>query len=131
MKTKRQRSVLLLIVSLLLLCGMTMLVETRFKVMQRGYDDWILDNRDHYLPCEALPAKAEVETVVDQHRDIVQQIEDVAPGFVGVEIDSGSCQGKADLLIWYGTHEQRLAIERIISGDTFFGIPYRLQKINF
>jgi hypothetical protein len=128
MKNSRQRSVLLLMVSLLLLCGITTLVETRFKVIRRGYDDFILDNRNHYLPCEALPARVHVETLAEQHRDVVQQIEDVAPGFVGVELDSGSCQGKADLLIWYGTHEQRLAIEKIIGGDTFFGIPYRLQN---
>jgi hypothetical protein len=65
---------------------------------------------------------------VEQHEEVIQQIRQVAPGFVGVEIDSSTCDGKADLLIWYGTHQQRIAIEKIIGDNIFFGIPYRLQN---
>lgn len=96
--------------------------------MQRGYDNFILDNRNHYLSCNDLPTKGEVERIVEQHEDAIQKIQQIAPGFVGVEIDSLTCEGKADLLIWYGTHQQRLTIEEIIAGDTFFGVPYRLQN---
>ncbi len=113
----------------LLGCAATTIVETRFKVVQRAYDNFILDNRNHYLPCKDLPARTEVERTVEQHQDIIQQIGQVAPGFVGIEIDTSVCDGeKADLLIWYGTHRQRIAIEKIIVTDTFFGIPYRLQN---
>ena len=66
--------------------------------------------------------------VVDEHQDLIQEIEQMNPGFVGVEIDTFTCLGKADLVFWYGGHEERLAIERIINNDTFFGIPYRLHN---
>jgi hypothetical protein len=128
MKNKLRKNSFLLIIGLLLTCAIAAFVETRFKVMQRGYDNFILDNRNHYLSCNDLPTKGEVERIVEQHEDAIQKIQQIAPGFVGVEIDSLTCEGKADLLIWYGTHQQRLTIEEIIAGDTFFGVPYRLQN---
>lgn len=128
MKSKLQKNALLILVGLLLTCVAATLLELQFKVIQRAYDHFVLDNRGHYLSCRDLPAKNEVENVLEQHGDVIQRIQQVAPGFVGVEIDSLTCQGRADLLIWYGTHQQRIAIENIIDGDTFFGIPYRLQN---
>ena len=128
MKNKVRKNISLLIIGLALLCAIAIMVELQFKVLRRAYDHFILDNRNHYLSCQNLPPRSEVERNMEQHRDVIQQIQQVAPGFVGVEIDSLTCEGKADLLIWYGTHEQRIAIEEIIDDDTFFGIPYRLQN---
>ena len=128
MKYNPRRNIVLLLVGLLIVCVTAVALETPLKVIQRGYDNFVMDNRNHYLSCEELPTKLEVEGALEQHKDIVQKIEQIAPGFIGVEIDSLSCEGKADLLIWYGTHQQRLTIEKIIDGDTFFGIPYRLQN---
>ena len=128
MKDSLRKHVVLLIVGVLLTCVTGVIVETRLNVLQRAYDNFIMDNRNHYLACKDLPGKVEVERILEQHGDVVQQIQQVAPGSVDVEIDSWTCEGKADLLIWYGSHQQRLAIEKIIAGDTFFGIPYRLQN---
>jgi hypothetical protein len=128
MKTNFRKSIFLLVIVLLLVCAVGVIVEIQFNILQRAYDNYVMDNRNHYLSCEELPTKTEVESIVEQHQDIIQQIQQVAPGFVGVEIDSSTCAGKADLLIWYGTHQQRIAIEKIISGDTFFGVPYRLRN---
>jgi hypothetical protein len=128
MKNKLRKNISLLMIGLFLACALTTLVEMQFKVLRRGYDQFVLDNRNHYLSCQGLPPKIKVERIVEQHQDVIQQIGQVAPGFVGVEIDSLTCEGKADLLIWYGTHQQRVAIEEIIADDTFFGIPYRLQN---
>ena len=47
---------------------------------------------------------------------------------MGIDIDETTCPGKADLLIWYASHENRLEIERIIADERFFGVPYRLQN---
>ena len=128
MKSKLPKNILLPLIGLLLICALAAIVEMRFKILQRGYDNFVLDNRNHYLPCQDLPARMEVERIVVQHEDVIQQIREVSPGSVGIEIDSMNCEGKADLLIWYGTHQQRVSIEKIIGGDTFFGIPYRLQN---
>ena len=103
-------------------------VESQTKIMRRFYDNLVLDNWNHYLPCEKLPTAAEVRSIVQEHQDIVRSIEQVNPGRVGVDVDSSICPGKADLVIWYASHQNRLAIEAIIGGDTFFGVPYRLQN---
>ena len=95
--------------------------------MRRAIDNFIYDNKNHYLPCEKLPSEAEVRKIVQEHQDVISAIEQVNPGFVGVEL-SPSCAGKADLLIWYASHADRLEIEKIIGGDTFFGIPFRLNN---
>ena len=128
MKRNISRNISLLIIGLLLLCGVGAFVESQFHVLQRIYDNFIMDNRNHYLSCSDLPTKSEVERIIEQHQDVIQQIQQVAPGFVGVEIDASTCDGKVDLLIWYGTHQQRIAIENIIGEETFFGVPYRLQN---
>jgi hypothetical protein len=128
MKHKLQKYVPLLVTSLVLTCVIAAIVEMQFKVLRHSYDRFIMDNRNHYLSCQELPSKVEAERVVEEHRDVIQQIERVAPGFVGVEIDSLTCEGKADLIVWYGTHQQRTVIEQIIADDTFFGIPYRLRN---
>jgi hypothetical protein len=128
MKNKLPRNIFLQVIGLLLICALATIVEMQFKIVQRGYDNFVLDNRNHYLPCQDLPTKIEVERIVAQHEEIIQQIQQIAPGFIGIEIDSSNCEGKADLLIWYGTHQQRIAVEKLMSADTFFGIPYRLQN---
>jgi chlorite dismutase len=80
------------------------------------------------LPCEKLPTRDEVTKIIAEHQNAIKEIEAVNPGLVGIEIDTTTCQGKADLIFWYASHENRLEIEEIIGDETFFGIPYRLQN---
>ena len=110
------------------ICLGTIAIESQTKIIRISYDNFVLDNRNHYLPCEKLPTEAEVRAIVQQHQDIVQEIKQVNPGLVGVDVDSSTCPGTADLVIWYASHQNRLAIETLIGGDTFFGVPYRLQN---
>ena len=128
MKNNLRKSIFLIVTGLLLVCAVGVIVEIQFNILQRAYDNYVMDNRNHYLSCNELPTKSEVESVVKQHQDVIQQIQQVAPGFVSVEVASSICNGKADLIFWYGSHQQRIAIEKIIAGDTFFGVPYRLQN---
>jgi hypothetical protein len=88
----------------------------------------LVDNKGLYLSCEQLPLASDVNSIVKEHQDEIKQIEQVSPGLVGVEVDDWSCPGKADIVFWYATHEDRLKIEKIIGGPTFFGIPYELQN---
>ena len=128
MKNRVRKDVFLFVIGVVFICAMCATAEAQFKVLRRAYDNYVLDNQNHYLACKDLPTKTEVERTIEQHQDVIQQIEQLAPGFVGVEIDSSTCEGKADLLIWYGSHQQRMEIEKIIDRDTFFEIPYRLQN---
>jgi hypothetical protein len=118
-------SILLLTVAV---CLGAIAIGSQTKIIRRSYDNFVFDNRNHYLPCEKLPTEAEVRAIVQQYQVIVQVIRQVNPGLVGVDVDSSTCPGKADLVIWYASHQNRLAIETIIGGETFFGVPYRLQN---
>ena len=113
---------------ILVLCAGVWILEAQTKVLRRAYDEIILDNHNHYLSCNQLPSEDEVRRVVEEHQDIIKRIEQINPGFVGVEIDDAICPEKADILFWYGTHEERLMVEDIIAGETFYGIPYRLEN---
>ncbi len=126
---KSKKAILMIaLAAFLMLCLIMILVENTVHPIQRAYDNYILDNVNHYLPCSKLPTTEEVEKFVDEHQNILQQIEQVNPGLVGVEIDSHTCPGHADLLIWYASHADRLAIKAIIAAETFFGVPYRLEN---
>lgn len=103
------------------------LLEASAHLMRRAYDE-LMDNRNHYLPCSQLPPAADVLRVMEEQDTAIQAILQVNPGHVGVEVDTATCPGRADLLIWYASHENRLAIERLIAGRTFHGVPYRLQN---
>jgi hypothetical protein len=124
----RKKIFLLFLLLATLLCLGAIVIESRVHFIQRLVDNSVYDNRNHYLPCDRLPTEAEVQAVVQAHQAIIQAIMEVNPGLVGVDIDSSSCPGKADLLIWYASHQDRLAIESIIASDTFFGVPYRLEN---
>lgn len=109
-------------------CLGVLVVEWQTKVLHRLYDDAVLDNVNHYLPCEALPEAGEAETILAERQEDLERIKAVNPGLVGVELDTFTCPGRADLLIWYASHEDRVAIEALLGGETFFGIPVRLQN---
>jgi hypothetical protein len=113
---------------ILILCVGIWILEVQTKFFHRAYDEIILDNRNHYLPCEQLPSEAEVSQIMEDHQDLIKKVEQIHPGFVGVEMDTSICLGKADILFWYGTHKDRIQIEDIIAGETFYGIPYRLEN---
>lgn len=84
----RKRKVLLLVTALflvLVVCVGILFIETKTKTVRRLIDDVIYDNRNHYLSCEQLPPVSEVERVVQEHQDVIQQIEAVHPGQAGVE----------------------------------------------
>jgi len=115
------------VVVLVVACVGILFIEAQTKIMRRWIDDVIYDNRNHYLPCEQLPSVSEVKKVLVEHYDVVQHIEAVNFGFVGIEVNTCGA-GNADITFWYGSHQDRIVIEQIIGGDTFFGIPYNLQN---
>jgi hypothetical protein len=120
------RFVLAVLALALLLCVGLWIVELQIKFLRKTYDEVVLDNRNHYLACDQLPSEHEVRQVIEAHQDVIARIEQINPGLVGVEMDTSTCLGKADIIFWYGTHQDRLMIEGIIADDTFYSIPYRL-----
>ena len=92
-------------------------------------DDRIFANKHHYLSCDELPTSEEVARVFSEHQETVYKIEQVNPGFVTVAIDPGTCPSSSDIVITYPSRRNMVEIKKIINGDTFFGIPYRLINI--
>jgi len=92
------------------------------------FTNYVLDNRYHHVSCEQLPSEQEIQQVLKLHDDVIHRIEAIAPsGIVGYEIVP-CAPGHASLVFWYGSHQQRLMIEKIIGNDTFFGVPYSLEN---
>lgn len=98
-------------------------------IPQRLVDEVLYDNYNHYLPCERLPQKVEIEQALVEHAIIVDQIRSVSTG-VNIQIDEMLCSGtaRADLVISYPGHTQRVEIERLLGGKTFFGLPVRWRN---
>ena len=90
-----------------------------FKKMIVGF---VYDNRVHCVSCKKLPTLSEVEQIVEEHRDLIEEIEKVNPGFIFVSISS-PCPGKGAIVIKYASHQDRVRIEELI-GETFFGVPW-------
>ena len=109
-------------------CLAAALTVANLRLLAGLYNNVVLGNRDPMLRCAELPALAEVNRVVVEHQEVIQAIGQVDPRSVFVEIDTVSCPGKADLVIWFGTQADRAAVERIIAGDKFFGVPYRMYN---
>jgi hypothetical protein len=125
---KKESRIIIFLLILISLCVVVIFIETQTHTIRSIFDDFIYDNKNHYLPCEKLPSRDEVTKIIAEHQNVIKEIEAVNPGLVGIEIDTTTCQGKADLIFWYASHENRLEIEDIIGDETFFGIPYRLQN---
>ena len=117
------------VLAVCVLCGAAAVILIRGHILGRLYNDIVLDNYDHFLPCEKLPTSAEVNRILDEHEAVLEATKDVTPGHVFVEIDDHTCPGRADIIISYATHGDRLAIEEILSGHTFLGVPCRLRNI--
>ena len=123
-----KKSLIILWAAFLLICLGVTVAEVQTKFIRRIIDNVIYDNRNHYLSCEQLPTASKVMQVVEERQDVIKEIEQVKPGFVGMDIDTFSCPGRADIVFWYGSHQDRVTIESIINDDTFFGVPYRLHN---
>lgn len=80
------------------------------------------------LPCEELPDIETVRQIIEDHQDLIEEIENTSPGNVWVEINE-KCDGKGELFIYYDTIYTKNKIKELIDGDTFFGVPYRMFNV--
>lgn len=118
---------LFLIVGSILILGAAFLIM--FHIPQHLVDDVLYDNYNHYLPCSSLPQTAEIERALKEHAATTDRIRAISAD-IEVQIDTEKCPGqdRADLLISYANHSQRVEIERILGAKTFFGIPTRWRN---
>jgi len=119
LRNRKKSLIIILAVIFLTICVGCVVAEVQTKFIRRVIDNVLYDNRNHYLSCGQLPTVSEVMQVVEDYQDVIQEIEQMKPGLVGVEIDALSCPGKADIVFWYGGRQDRVAIESIINDNTF------------
>lgn len=115
-----------LLVILLGLALVAVLVESRWHVAQRSIASAVYDNIPLTASCEELPTLEAVQRLAEEHRDTVEAIEAVHPGFVFLTVADMApvCPGKGSLTIEYASHRDRVRIEELL-GPTFFGVPYK------
>jgi hypothetical protein len=94
------------------------------------WEDQVLDNRSSGVPCDGLPDRAAVDQALNRHGDLVSQLVAVAPGLVHVDANSPCADrpNATEILITYGSHEQRTHIENLLRGGGF-GVPVSLQNV--
>lgn len=131
------------------------MVEIRTQYTRRLWDKYILDNRNHNLSCDELPKVEDINQVVNQNREVIENIiiemgknyssEEVIPFWENNSVQDGEnfnvsiswgemspgCEnsGKGDILFTYPSSKDREIIEKHINEDTFLGIPYRLKNV--
>lgn len=92
--------------------------------------DILYDNKLHNIPCDQLPQRELVERVLENNNAAVIAVEAMTEGSGWVEVGFlNDCPDKADIVIYFGGHRQRVRIEQLIGGDLWFGIPYRMINI--
>ena len=85
------------------------------------------------LPCDQLPTIEEVENVFAEQQEQIKRIEgqcvygQIFPAH-RVGGNPEKCPGKSDIIIQYATVTDRSCFKKAL-GDTFFGLPYRMQNM--
>ena len=91
--------------------------------------DLMMGNKIISLNCNQLPDARQVETVIKKHSDSIEQIKNIHPGSILVDVSSPeACPEKGFLLIIFGGYQDSLKIRSLIGSDMFFGIPYQMEN---
>jgi len=81
------------------------------------------------VSCSRLPKVEKVREIVAENKDVIDKITSLsATNNIWIEIDDKRCTGKADIIIYHSSREERKKIKEIIGKD-FFSVPYRLHNI--
>lgn len=109
---------------IVLLVGLVFLLAS--NAPRRWLDNALYDNYNHYLNCNQLPLASEVQEVWDANQSMRDQITALSPA-ITLNVVPCEAGGKthADVLITYASHAQRVSIEELLQGKTFFSIPAR------
>ena len=83
----------------------------------------VYGSKPHRVPCDQWPTPDEVRRVIDQHQEVVRQIESINPGFTVLDINTLSCPERADIQILYATARDREAIKLILGDGKYSGLP--------
>lgn len=119
--------------SFVLLTALLVAQEFKLHLLGRVWNEFVLDNYDHYLSCDELPTKEYVQSVLEANQELVDRIQKIDSAYNSVFVSMGNedshCPDKADVIIYYGGHPDRVQIEEILGGKKFLGIPVRFRNV--
>ena len=102
-----------------------------------GVGDGLLVSEWYRTGCPGFPSLAEVESVLAEHQELVQRLENISADQVFVRVDGfGDCPGGRYLNIYYGGAATAWEILEILDEAgareegprTFFGVPFMLHN---
>ena len=151
----KKNKLIIVFTIIFLLISLFFIIESRTKYTKKLWDKYVLDNRNHYLSCEELPDVEYINGIVEQNRDVLEDIiievggnysnEEVIPYWIDNSVQdaegfnisiswgelSPGCEntGKGDILFTYISSRDREIIEKYIHNDTFLGVPYRFRNV--
>lgn len=105
-------------------------IVLRLEPVQRLTQDKLYDNVPSFVACDRLPSVSATQRALDEHADLVAAIRQVAPDEVMIGLDTQRCGGdRAEILITYGSHEQRIRIQALLAKAGFGDVPVSLRNI--
>ncbi|MGH3888638.1 MAG: hypothetical protein ACRDSZ_19100 [Pseudonocardiaceae bacterium] len=105
-------------------------IALRLEPVQRLIQDKLYDNVPSFSACDRLPSASAVQSALDGHADLVTAIRQVAPDEVTIEPDTQRCgDDRAEILITYGTHDQRIRIQALLAEGGFSDVPVSLRNV--
>ncbi len=95
----------------------------------RWYDEHLLGNRAHGRGCADLPSEQDMRALLDRNATTVEAVRAIEPaGTVNLEAGQ-SCPGRWDLLLTYGSKDQRRQAERLIIGTELESAPISWRNV--
>ena len=53
------------------------IVEIKYHPVSKIYNDWVLDNKLHYVSCKNLSNTETVEMVIEKEEAVIEQIKEI------------------------------------------------------
>lgn len=101
----------------------------RLQPVQRLIQDKLYDNVPSFAACDRLPSVSGAQRALDGHADLVAVIRRVAPDEVTIEPSTQRCgDDRAEILITYGSHDQRIRIQALLAKGWFGDVPVSLRN---
>jgi hypothetical protein len=125
---KFRRAVVILVgaVAAIIVAGF---ISLRLVPVQRLIEDKLYDSVPSFSSCERLPSASMVRKELEKHAELVAAIRQVAPDEVVIEPDTQRCgDDRAEILISYGSHDQRIRIQALLAKEGFGDVPVSLRN---
>jgi hypothetical protein len=100
----------------------------KMHYLEKLYTNIVLDSSNNYKSCKQLPTFSEAEKIIKENETELNKLKKFDPGIYWW-VDDQRCKQKGELLIFYGSHNSRVEIEKVIRNNDFHGVPASLINV--